>query len=47
MKSFADNRKFIEHEFENACFDKNTGKSADELFSELMKMQDGSADIYD
>ena len=47
MKKFDDNRKFVEHEFENACFDKTTGKSAEELFSELMKMQDESGDISD
>ena len=39
MKSFQENRKFIENEFENAVFDKNTGKSAEELFLELMKIR--------
>lgn len=42
MKSFFKNRKFIENEFENASFDKNTGKSAEELLDELMQMQDNS-----
>jgi len=47
MKSFNENRVFIEHEFENARFDPDTGKSADELFSALMKMQDEQGDIAD
>ena len=47
MNCFAENRKFIENEFENASFDKATGKSAEELFSELMKMQDESGDLLD
>ena len=47
MKKFADNRKYVENEFENACFDESTGKSAEELFSELSKMQDESGEISD
>lgn len=47
MKNFTENRQFIENEFENACFDKNTGKSAEELFSELIRMQDESGESSD
>ena len=43
MNSFKDNRKFIENEFENARFDEATGKSCDELFRELSKMQEQSS----
>ena len=42
MKSFIENRKFIENEFEEANFDTATGLSADELLSALNKMQDES-----
>ena len=38
MRSFLENRKFIENEFEHACFDETTGMSAEELFTELSKM---------
>ena len=47
MKKFADNRKFVENEFENAQFDESTGKSAELLFAELSKMQDESVEISD
>ena len=47
MRSFQENRRFIENEFENARFDEATGKSAEELFAELMKMQDESGNVSD
>ena len=47
MKSFQENRKYIENEFENARFDEATGKSSEELFADLSKMQDESSDIPD
>ena len=47
MRSFLENRKFIENEFQHACFDETTGKSAEELYFELSKMQDESCDAPD
>ena len=47
MRSFLENRKFVENEFEHACFDETTGMSAEELFTELSKMQDESYDAPD
>lgn len=45
MNNFTNNREFIENEFLNASFDETTGKSADALLSELIKMQAESVDI--
>lgn len=39
MDKFLTNRRYIEHQFENANFDVSTGKSAEELFAILSKMQ--------
>ena len=42
MANFFENRKFIENEFENANYDVNTGKSAEELEKTLIEMQENS-----
>ena len=45
MKSFTQNRNFIENEFEEASFDKSTGLCAEELLTKLSEMQRDSAGL--
>ncbi len=44
MKSFAENRPFIENEFENARFDASTGVSPQELYITLKAIQNTETD---
>lgn len=44
MKSFNENRKYIENAFEEAVYDRSTGLDADILFAELKKIQETETD---
>ena len=44
MLNFDKNRKYIENEFEKACFDPSTGKSHTEIFEMLQEIQANKTD---
>ena len=44
MLNFDKNRKYIENEFERACFDTATGKSHTEIFEKLQEIQESKTE---